>query len=354
MNSCAPPYFTIITPVYNAAPFLENTVQCILRQSFSDFELILIDDQSQDNSWDLCQKFSALDSRVKCFQTPQNGGASAARNVGLSHVNGQFLIFIDADDEVPQDYLKKLHGYSEDYDCDCIKFGLKEIYFNGKGKLIRTCDCYIQSGLYKTKIDIFRQMVSLELIPAFGYLWNSIYKVSLIKEHHLLLNSALKINEDFEFNIRYFQYVRSLCCVNYCGYSYAKRVDGNSLSTAHNERYYELHMMKINQFLAIYDSLHMTDQQTLSSIFWMYTRFIYSTIQRAMEDKQNLNSLLFEIKRSDLYMRFMKVALVGLPRKARMMIHILRNLPTPILLAAVVCISTVKQKYPGFFSMIKR
>ena len=98
----------------------------------------------------------------------------------------------------------------------------------------------------------------------------------------------------------------------------------------------------------------MTDQQTLSSIFWMYTRFIYSTIQRAMEDKQNLNSLLFEIKRSDLYMRFMKVALVGLPRKARMMIHILRNLPTPILLAAVVCISTVKQKYPGFFSMIKR
>lgn len=106
MNSCAPPYFTIITPVYNAAPFLENTVQCILRQSFSDFELILIDDQSQDNSWDLCQKFSALDSRVKCFRTPQNGGASAARNVGLSHVNGQFLIFIDADDEVPQDYLK--------------------------------------------------------------------------------------------------------------------------------------------------------------------------------------------------------------------------------------------------------
>ena len=169
MNSCAPPYFTIITPVYNAAPFLENTVQCILRQSFSDFELILIDDQSQDNSWDLCQKFSALDSRVKCFRTPQNGGASAARNVGLSHVNGQFLIFIDADDEVPQDYLKKLHGYSEDYDCDCIKFGLKEIYFNGKGKLIRTCDCYIQSGLYKTKIDIFRQMVSLELIPCLLY-----------------------------------------------------------------------------------------------------------------------------------------------------------------------------------------
>lgn len=354
MNPCESPYFSIVTPVYNAASFLKDTVQCIVQQSFPDFELILVDDQSKDCSWEICEDLAAKDSRVKCFRTMVNGGAAAARNLGLAHLHGQYLLFIDADDEVPPDYLQKLHDYLAEADYDCIKFGLTEVYFDEEDCLIRKYECHIVSGIYQTSEEIFRQMVSLELIPAFGYLWNSIYKIRLIQEHHLFLNPDLSVNEDFDFNIRYFKYVESLRCIDYCGYIYAKRIHGNSLSTAHNDRYYVLHMMKIKQFLSLYDEMQPADSKILSAIFWMYTRFIYSTIQRAMDDGKDATAVLSQIKKSDLFLRFKEVPFAGLSGKATTMVELLRQLPSPVFLSAVSVIGAVKKNCPGIFAMIKR
>lgn len=354
MDSCESPYFSIVTPVYNAAPFLERTLQCILHQSFSNFELILVDDQSKDRSWDICKDVAAKDSRVKCYRTQSNRGAAAARNLGLSYLHGQFLLFIDADDKVPIDYLQKMNGYLAETECDCIKFGLTEVYLDKDNCLRRKYECHITPGIYQSPKEIFKQMVNLELVPAFGYLWNSIYKVSLIHDYHLFLNPKLSINEDFDFNIRYFKYVKSLQCIDYCGYLYSKRINGNSLSTSRNDQYYELHMMKIKYFLSLYDEMKMDDSKILSAIFWMYTRFIYSTIQRTMDNNQDVASVLAQIKRSNLFLRFKEVPFTSLSGKATIMVEILRWLPSFIFLSAVSVIGFIKKKCPGIFAMIKR
>lgn len=98
---------SIIVPVYNAEKYLPRCIDSILGQSFSDFELLLINDGSKDNSGKICDGYATNDSRVRVFHK-ENGGASAARNYGLDNATGNYVCFVDADDWVDKDYLKQL------------------------------------------------------------------------------------------------------------------------------------------------------------------------------------------------------------------------------------------------------
>ena len=92
------PAFTVVMPAYNAAAYLSQTIESVLSQSFTDFELIIIDDGSTDNTGVIAYKYKKLDSRVKVlFQS--NQVVSATRNKGINHSNSQYIAFIDADDK---------------------------------------------------------------------------------------------------------------------------------------------------------------------------------------------------------------------------------------------------------------
>ncbi len=105
MSSCAA--ISVIVPVYNVADFVEQCAESILEQSFSDFELLLVDDGSTDGSGDLCEEIASKDRRVRCFHKP-NGGLSDARNYGVDRLRGDFVTFIDSDDWVEPTYLEYL------------------------------------------------------------------------------------------------------------------------------------------------------------------------------------------------------------------------------------------------------
>ena len=98
---------SIVIPVYEAEPYLEGCIRSILAQTFSDFELLLIDDGSPDKSGELCDKLATQDSRIKVFHKP-NGGATSARKYGVGHASGEWILFSDADDEMPKDAIANL------------------------------------------------------------------------------------------------------------------------------------------------------------------------------------------------------------------------------------------------------
>ena len=93
------PFYTVIVPVYNVEPFIGRCIESVLMQTFKDFELILVDDGSPDNSGQICNEYASSDSRLKVIRTT-NGGVSRARNIGLSHASGNWIIFLDADDSL--------------------------------------------------------------------------------------------------------------------------------------------------------------------------------------------------------------------------------------------------------------
>lgn len=93
------PKLSVIVPVYKAEKYLHRCVESILTQTFTDFEILLIDDGSPDRSGEICDEYAKKDSRIKVFHK-LNGGASDARNVGLDNAQGEYVCFVDSDDVV--------------------------------------------------------------------------------------------------------------------------------------------------------------------------------------------------------------------------------------------------------------
>lgn len=105
------PIVTVITPVYNAEKFIAETIQSVLNQTYTDFEHILIDDCSQDESADIIKKFQEQDERIKYLKLEENSGAAVARNFGLENARGRYIAFVDSDDKWHLKKLEKQLGF---------------------------------------------------------------------------------------------------------------------------------------------------------------------------------------------------------------------------------------------------
>lgn len=110
-------FVSVIIPVYNVEKYLEECMESILSQTIKNFEVILVDDGSQDNSGKICDKYAEKDVRVKVLHK-SNGGQSSARNYGLDHATGDYILYVDSDDYLSSDYLEQMYNMIliEDYD----------------------------------------------------------------------------------------------------------------------------------------------------------------------------------------------------------------------------------------------
>ena len=138
------PKISVIVPVYNTEKYLHRCIDSILSQTFTDFELLLIDDGSKDSSGVICDEYAAKDSRVRVFHK-ENGGVSSARNLGLDNAKGDRITFVDADDWVENKYIENLFEKSLG-DVDLV-FSYATIYNgcssykeNYPSRIIEACD----------------------------------------------------------------------------------------------------------------------------------------------------------------------------------------------------------------------
>lgn len=347
------PFFSVIMPVYNAVPFLQRAIESILEQTYTNFELILVDDQSTDNSYDICESYLKKDNRIKLYQMQQNAGAAAARNYGLSNIKGKYVTFCDSDDYVDKDLLATAYIHLRECDIDCLKYGCIEEYIQ---KDTKNHFFKVQSLLtheYRDRNEIAKQILKMELVTLFGYLWNGFYRREIIEGNGLELNPSYRVNEDFDFNIRYFEYVNIFKCIDYTGYHYIKLTESNSLSSQKNDDYYNLHIMKIERFLAFFHGFENMDDESKSMLFWMYTRIVYSTLQRAIESDENIQKLLTSIRDSKIYNYFKCVEFINISEKQKLMIFLLRDEKGVMLLWLVRMIGLIKRQFPFLFAKIK-
>lgn len=120
------PKISCIVPVYNVEKYLRRCVDSILNQTFTDFELILVDDGSPDNSPAICYEYAVKDSRIKVIHKV-NGGVSSARNVGLDVAKGEWICFVDSDDLIEADYMQKMYEAAINNNSDFIMCGIQQI-----------------------------------------------------------------------------------------------------------------------------------------------------------------------------------------------------------------------------------
>lgn len=189
---------SIIVPVYNVENYLRLCLDSIINQTFTDFEVILVDDGSTDDSGAICDEYGAKDERIKVFHK-ENGGVSSARNLALDYVKGEWVLFCDADDMLFDNSLEVLTG-NIDEGIDSICCGYVKI--SESNEFIR-CDSNEYSELVSSNevlIDFYE--------PLFGkekniYLWNRLLKNSIIHDNQLRFREDLPIKEDGLFLVQY-------------------------------------------------------------------------------------------------------------------------------------------------------
>ena len=345
-------FFSIVMPIYNTENYLDKALKSILNQTFKNFELILIDDCSSDRSYIICKNYADKDNRIKLLRNDINLGVAKTRNRALNNISGRYLTFLDSDDYIEVNLLETVYHLLVNEKIDLLKYSCKEEYVNENEQVVYSKICQVENCFLNNKIEIQNKIINMEKIPLFGYLCNSFYKIDIIKENKILFNEKCTVNEDFAFNINYVLYIKNLYCIDFLGYHYMKRKN-NSLSTRKQDNYYELHIMKIKSFLDMCNKNDNLTQKNKEIIYWMYTRYIYSTIERNLSSKDCLMDLISSIKMDEIYRQFLLVDFQDITVKQKIMIYILKKKKARTLIDFVKFVSWIKNKLPIFFAKIK-
>lgn len=219
------PEISVIVPVYRSERYLEKCITSILNQTFSNFELILIDDGSPDNSGEICEKYRRLDKRVKVIHQ-QNEGISMARNKGLKISSGKYIVFCDSDDYVEVEWLERLHSTVVLNPDKWILCGLYIIQGDKENGISLEKHCSIEEYylIYKAGLS--------------AYCWNKIYQRNIIENNNLRFREDVLNGEDILFNIEYLQYAKGIVSIPDILYHY--NLDNmNSVTNQYNAKHFE-------------------------------------------------------------------------------------------------------------------
>ena len=208
------PLISIIVPAYNVEKTLCRCIDSILNQNLQDFEILLVDDGSTDNTPEICDEYKDRDARVRVFHKP-NGGVSSARNYGLGNANGKWIAFCDSDDFVYKDWLDNFNA-KDNMRYDIVCQGIKIEYITGE--IIQVSH---DEKLERTS-DIVKLIDELNKQGVFGYPVTKLFKRELIEfsDCPLRFNIEYDFMEDEDFICRYLQRCNSIIYTKGAGYHY--------------------------------------------------------------------------------------------------------------------------------------
>lgn len=236
---------SIIIPIYNAEETLVKCVDSLLRQTTSSYEIILVDDCSTDDSYNICNNYNHLDF-VRVFHFEKNSGVSAARNKGLEEAKGEYILFIDCDDWVKEDYLANLLTNSNSSSSELTMTGLIDYYTEQKNTPIK-----LERKTYSLKQkDDYYSFLNVSLLPSPV---GKLFKKSIIKQHGLRFSIDISFAEDKEFVIKYLQYVNIVTVLDYAGYYYRRNTINSLSKKVHLKRYeaeYRIWEIRYNDYIA--------------------------------------------------------------------------------------------------------
>ena len=212
------PKFSIISPVYNTEPYLREFLNSVVNQTFTDFELILVDDGSTDNSLEICREYAQKDSRITVL-TQKNQGAGPARNNGIKHANGQYILFFDSDDWVDVQALEILNSLSEDDSADLLIFSAQEVVFDDKEVEIKRNPMISKSVEITTEQECRNIFCELIFTSVINIPWNKLFKKDIIEKYNIEFPNTRRAQDAF-FNMEYYRHINSLSSVENILYYY--------------------------------------------------------------------------------------------------------------------------------------
>lgn len=215
------PVLSIIIPVYNAEKYISSCIDSIRNQTFSDFELILVDDGSTDSCGMICDDYRKLDSRIKVIHQ-SNSGVSSARNRGIEEARGQFVAMVDSDDTLDKDMYSILINTAISNDVDLVICGIEEVC--GDKVIVRSYN--LPDNQVLNENDIINRVLASDFTSEniINSICNKLYKRELIESQYLQFPSRVR-GEDWLFNINYLKVAKSAIYIDKPLYHYQRHDD---------------------------------------------------------------------------------------------------------------------------------
>ncbi len=269
-------FFSIIVPVYNVEAYLEQCINSILLQSFKDYELILINDGSTDNCLEICKQYITKNPEIRLINQ-DNKGLSAARNSGLNIAKGIYTWFVDSDDYIEKDSLKKLYESLNQKHIDVLAFSNYHLFENTgeikENNLNPTTEIY-------SNLEFINKKLSLEIAP-----WIYIYQTHFLKSENIQFREDVKIHEDEFFLLEVFAKLKTIKCIKDRLYIY--RFRQNSLMRSNRV------LDKIYSFAQLIYHVQTLSNNYLNKKFWnnrQYNNLNSFYLLYFKQKKENLNN----------------------------------------------------------------
>ncbi len=281
------PLISIVMPVYKVEKYLEKAVRSVMEQRETEWELILVDDASPDESGAMCDRFAAMDSRISVIHLAENGGLSNARNTGLKTVRGRYLMFMDSDDWVEETLFEELaSAVRKENAPQLIVWCVTEEHFGTDGELmeVRKLACPAQSAMEENSVR--EAALGLEKQTLLGYAWNKLYDMELIRRSGAEFEK-IPLIEDILFNLSVLGHVSRMQILESTPYHYARRAEG-SLTHRFLPYYYELSMRRVETMMSMYEAWGMKDEAA-KVCAPIYARYALSALQRNCDPRAEMN-----------------------------------------------------------------
>lgn len=283
------PNISVIVPIYNVEPYLCRCIDSLLKQTYSNFELILVDDGSPDNCGTICDAYAKRDSRVLVIHKI-NGGLSDARNAGLKIAQGEFIAFVDSDDWVAVDYLEKLYTalITTNSDiCECIA--------------LKTDGSDIPPNVPPSAPSVYESYSALEQLihdgPFHQHVWNKLYRKSVITDVFFPMG---KTHEDEFWTYQVFGKAKKISKISDVLYFYFQR-PGSIMNETYSLRRLDALEAKLQRQKYVdtrFPELSLLAKLNLfgSCIYAGQMSLLYLTKEQQLTARQKINEIISQCK----------------------------------------------------------
>lgn len=270
---------SVIVPVYNVEKYLKKCIKSIMSQSYTNLEIILINDGSTDNSGKICDELKEQDKRIKVIHK-SNGGLSDARNAGLKIANGKYIGFVDSDDYIAEDMFETLYNINKKYNSDISIVSFYEIY---KDKVIGVRDSKKLQEL--TKIDAMKELLIDTNIQS--YAWNKLFRRELFEGLEFPTNKNF---EDIATTLLLFEKANKVVLLEKPKYYYVRRDD--SIVGVRNYKTYKDYLDviydKYKYLDGRYEELDLYNAYNfVINMIWVYTIIVAFDLEEVYDDFKN-------------------------------------------------------------------
>lgn len=282
---------SVIVPVYNTEPYLCECIESLLGQTICNYEILLIDDGSEDNSKQICDQYSKNCEYIRTFHQ-QNGGLSSARNMGLRKARGNYIAFVDSDDIVAPDFLEKMYRSAVCFNADIVQTAIFRFNVNGKktGRLIG-----MGNEVTNGKVCLERLVEGQDL--GYSVVWNKLYRKEVWKDIYFPLG---RMHEDMFVNYKVYARAQKVVLLPYGLYGYRRRPGSITLT------------MNQNNNLDFWEALKRRErfllERGLTEIYYRHLRYKIAFVEQSFKTDKKLcwHGKMLKDYIYDIYMLYRK------------------------------------------------